>query len=171
MSKLMMKKLSFKLILLKILQLKYKTPSSHPTGFRSNLLSLLRVYGKKDGSHSHVVVSDYLLHAKYAVMTFLALLMNHVENNVKHFENYMFFSDDAASQFKQRFTLCEIKLLGKSLSWNFFATGHGKGVFNDIGGALKRIVHTAALAKNIVIKNIDDFFDVASETSTKINVL
>ena len=126
---------------------------------------------EKDGSHSYVVVSDYLLHDKYAVMTFLALLMDHVENNVKHFENYVFFSDGAASQFKQRFTLCEITLLGKSLSWNFFATGHGKGVVDGIGGTLKRNVHTAALAKKIVIKNIDDFFDVASETSTKINVL
>ena len=38
-------------------------------------------------------------------------------------------------------------------------------------GVLWRDVHAAALAKNIVIKNIDDFFDVASETSTKINVL
>ena len=46
-SKLTMKKSSFKLILLKILQLKYKMPSSHPTGFQNNLLSLRRVYGKK----------------------------------------------------------------------------------------------------------------------------
>ena len=104
-------------------------------------------------------------------MTFLALLMDHVENNVKHFETYVFFSDGAASQFKQRFTLCEITLLGKSLTWNFFATGHSKGAVDGIGGTLERDVHTAALAKNIVIKNIDDFFDVASETSTKINVL
>ena len=63
---------------------------------------------EKDGSHSYVVVSDYLLHGKYAVMTFLALLMYHVENNVKYFENYVFISDGAVSQFKQRFTLCEI---------------------------------------------------------------
>ena len=126
---------------------------------------------EKDGIHSHVVVSDYLLHDKYAVMTFLALLMDRVENNAKHFENYVFFSDGAASQFKQRFTLCEITLLGKSLSWNFFGTGHGKGVVDGIGGTLKRDIHTAALAKNIVIKNIDDFLDVASETSTKSNVL
>ena len=93
---------------------------------------------EKDGSHSYVVVSYYLLHVKYAVMTFLALLMDHVENNVKHFENYVFFSDGAASQFKQRFTICEITLLGKCLSWNVFATGHGKGAVDGIGGTLKR---------------------------------
>ena len=104
---------------------------------------------EEDGSHSYVVVTDYLLHDKYDEMTFLAFLMDHVEN-VKHFENYVFFSDGAASQFKQRFTLCEINLQGKSLSWSFFATDHGKGVVDGIGGTLKRDVHTAALAKNIV---------------------
>ena len=111
-----------------------------------------------------------LLHDKYVVMTFVALLMDHVENNVKHFENYVIFSNGAASQFKQRFTLGEITLLGKSLSWNFFATSHGKSAVDGIGGTLKIDVHTAALAKNIVMKNIDDIFDVASKTSTKIDV-
>ena len=62
-------------------------------------------------------------------------------------------------------------MIGKSLSWNFVATGHGNGAIDGIGGTLKRDVHTAAPAKNIVLKTIDDFFDVASETSTKINVL
>ena len=104
---------------------------------------------EEDGSHSYVVVTDYLLHDKYDEMTFLAFLMDHVEN-VKHFENYVFFSDGAASQSKQRFTLCEINLQGKSLSWSFFATDHGKGVVDGIGGTLKRDVHKAALAKNIV---------------------
>ena len=96
--------------------------------------------------------------------------MDHVKNNVKHFENYEFFSDGATSQFKQRFTLCEITLVGKFLSWNFFATGHRKGAIDGIRRTLKRDAHTATLAKNIVTKNIDDVFDVASETSTKINV-
>ena len=57
------------------------------------------------------------------------------------------------------------------MSWNFFATGHGKGAVDGIGGTLKRDVYTVALAKNIAIKNIDDFFDVVLETSIKPNVL
>ena len=44
----------------------------------------------------------------------------------------MFFSDGAASQFKQRFTLCEITQLEKDWSWNFFATGHGKGAVDGM---------------------------------------
>ena len=115
--------------------------------------------------------SDYLKHDNCAVMAFRALLMDHVENNVKHFENYVFLSDGEASQFKQRFNLCEITLLGKSLSWNLFVTDLGKGAVDGIGGTLKRDVHTGALPKSVVIKNIDNFFDVASETPTKINVL
>ena len=90
-------------------------------------------------------------------MAFLALLMDHEE----HFENYVFLSEGAASQFKQRITLCEITLLEKYLSWKFFPTGHFEGAVDGIGGTLK----------GDVIKNNDNFFDVASETSTKINVL
>ena len=86
-------------------------------------------------------------------MAFLALLMDHEE----HFENYVFLSKGAASQFK----LCEITLLEKYLSWKFFPTGHFEGAVDGIGGTLK----------GDVIKNNDNFFDVASETSTKINVL
>ena len=50
---------------------------------------------------------------------------------------------------------CELTLLGKSLSWDFFATGHNKGVVDS---------------KNVAIKRIDDFFGVTSKTPTKINV-
>ena len=44
----------------------------------------------------------------------------------------MFFSDGAALQFKQRFTLCGITQLEKDWSWNFFATGHGKGAVDGM---------------------------------------
>ena len=83
----------------------------------------------------------------------------------------MFFSDGAASQFKQRFTLCEITQLEKNLSWNFFATGHGKGTVDGIGETLKRDLNTTILSKNIVIKNIDSLYDIASALSSKINIL
>ncbi|CAF1620097.1 unnamed protein product, partial [Didymodactylos carnosus] len=54
------------------------------------------------------------------------------------------YTDGAASQFKQRYlfqnltrTVAEHAL---KLSWNFFATSHGKGVVDAIGGTVKRMV-------------------------------
>ena len=56
-------------------------------------------------------------------------------------------------------------------SWNFFATSHGKGAVDGIGERLKCDVQTAALTKGVVVKNIDDFIDVAKQCSQSINVL
>ena len=59
----------------------------------------------------------------------------------------------------------------KSLSWNFFATGRGKGTVDGIEGTLKRNLNTTVLSKNMAIKNIDSLHDIASALPSKINIL
>ena len=53
------------------------------------------------GCLSYVIVSDYFQHDKYAVMTFIMQLIDQIISNIRCFKNYVFFSDGAASQFKQ----------------------------------------------------------------------
>ena len=57
------------------------------------------------------------------------------------------------------------------MSWDFFATGHGKGAVDSIRGTLKRDLNTTILSKKIVIKNIDSIYDIASVLPSKINIL
>ena len=61
-----------------------------------------------------------------------------------------FFSDGAASQFKQRFLFHNITYFeadyGLKVTWNFFATSHGKGAVDGIGGNVKRLVWNAVRA-------------------------
>ncbi len=46
--------------------------------------------------------------------------------------------------------------LGKEVSWSYFATSHGKGVVDGIGGSSKRIIRKEVRAKSrIVIHSID----------------
>jgi hypothetical protein len=56
----------------------------------------------------------------------------------------LFFSDGAASQFKQKFLSCNLTFMrasyGLDVQWHFFASGHGKGVMDGIGGSVKRVV-------------------------------
>ena len=125
---------------------------------------------EKHGCHSLVIASDYLSHDKYAVLTFTTIIIGYLEK-IREFSNYVIFSDGAASQFKQRFTLSGITLLEKSLSWNFFATSHGKGAVDGIEGRLKRDVHSMTIARGVVTKNIDDFVDAAEESSQRIVIL
>ena len=56
---------------------------------------------ESNGCLSYVIVSDYFQHDKYAVMTFIMQLIDQIISNIRCFKNYVFFSDGAASQFKQ----------------------------------------------------------------------
>ena len=90
--------------------------------------------------HVMVVVSDYLHHDKYAVNLFLKTILQHLDSTVQRFIKVVIFSDSAASQFRQRYLLSSITLLNRTISWNFFATSHGKGPVDGIGGTTKRLV-------------------------------
>ena len=53
------------------------------------------------------------------------------------------FSDGGRSQFKQKFTLSNLPLwesvLNIKLTWHFFATSHGKGVVDGLGGSIIKL--------------------------------
>ena len=66
------------------------------------------------------IISDYLSHDKYAVHTFIKLVLQQLSSKVREFNAIVFFSDGAASQFKQKFTLSSIAHFSKKVSWNFF---------------------------------------------------
>lgn len=52
------------------------------------------------------------------------------------------FSDGQSSQFKNKYILSILSKLAKivQVQWNYFATSHGKGVVDGIGGTIKRLV-------------------------------
>ena len=126
---------------------------------------------EKYGCHSVVVASDYLLHNKYAVLSFLSIIVDHLESNIRKFSVYEFFSDGASAHFKQRFTMSGITLLDHTLSWSFFATSHGKGAVDAIGGRVKRDVITLAMTKGFVVKTLDDFVNAAIECCPSITII
>lgn len=80
-----------------------------------------------------------------------------------------FFSDGPSSQFKNRFMIeyariCQLKYELKSLSWHFFATSHGKGVIDGVGGTLKRMAWTRVKARQLEVRNAEEFFDAVKNS-------
>ena len=65
---------------------------------------------KKNGCHSIVIASDYLCHNKYIVLSFMSMLIDHLKHT-REFNRYVVFSDDAPTQFKQKFTMCGMTLI------------------------------------------------------------
>lgn len=122
------------------------------------------------GVRSYAVVSDYLQHDKYAVYTFLQGLIGAVKQDNPHITSVCLFSDGAASQFKQRFILSNLNHLKaandlEQFEWNFFASSHGKGAVDGVGGTLKRQVWRLVKARKAIVEDAKSFCDVAKKHS------
>jgi hypothetical protein len=135
------------------------------------------VYQANDAT-SYVVVSDELQHDKYAVNCFNKAILHHYASVLGRKIEYLHvFSDGAASQFKNRYTLSTIlnpKQFHASIDqmdWSFFASAHGKGPIDGIGGTMKRTVWRRILQGRVVVNNASDFAEVAKEACPNINVI
>ena len=99
----------------------------------------------KGQASSYVIVSDYMHHDKY--LTTIAMLKILSQLLLKHptITVLSLFSDGAAQHFKQSFFFNAVthlpNLLGVEhlkIIYDFFATSHGKGAVDGIGGSAKR---------------------------------
>ena len=83
-----------------------------------------------------------------------------VQQCVPDLQAVRFFSDGAASQFKQRYLFRNLTYLAKAfnvlVSWHFFASHHGKGVVDGLGATVKRLVHQQILTSKDC-RNAPDF--------------
>ena len=84
------------------------------------------------------------------------------------------FSDGATSQFK-RYLFSNLhgweKKFSIGLTWNFFATLHGKGAINGIGGTVKRSVWRATLAGSTVPCDGPSYAELATKRNSNIYVI
>ena len=73
------------------------------------------------------------------------------ENCCDSIKKITILSDGAASHFKNRFQLDELKRAPYDIKWLFSATGHGKGVVDGVDGLIKhyalRIIFDSPLKK------------------------
>eukprot|EP00794_Sanderia_malayensis_P018372 gene18372-20222_t len=58
-----------------------------------------------------------------------------------------------------------------ALSWNFFATSHGKGPVDDIGGCLKRIATDKVKTRQSAINNSADFYEAVKGSSVSTTLI
>ena len=79
------------------------------------------------------------------------------------------YSNGPSSEFKNKFIqkiLLDIsKELKINIMWKFFATSHGKGVVDGIGGSAKACVRARVMSKDekVVVQSASDFVKVASK--------
>ena len=57
------------------------------------------------------------------------------------------------------------------MSWDFFATSHGKGSVDGVGGGVKRGVRQEVISRREVVKDSEDFARVAARVCPNVTVL
>lgn len=115
---------------------------------------------------SVAIISNDLSHSKTAVWIFLKKIAQFIKQKFPHVVSLKFFSDNAASQFRSKFTVSNLCFLDDdldflSIEWNTFAASHGKGAVDGVGGALKNLIWKKIRSENLNINSAKEYFDVA----------
>ena len=99
---------------------------------------------------SYVVISECLHHNTVAVFVFQKSLIEFLSKKFSP-QKILYLSDGAAAQYKNRknfLNLCHHKVdFGIDAEWHFFATSHGKGPCDGLGGTVKRLAARASLQR------------------------
>ena len=113
---------------------------------------------------SFVFVSDNLTHSKDTVIAYIDFVLDQLPDIVK---TVSIWSDGPCSQFKNRYIFAGIAHLetrhSVNISWNFFATSHGKGPVDGIGGSVKRFVWRKVKSRQYSVSDAVSFSRAAEE--------
>lgn len=102
------------------------------------------------------------------------------EHNLEDGVPFIIYSDGPRTEFKNKYMVYYLmdmsSKLNRAISWKFFATGHGKGVCDGIGGASKSRVREHSIAKgkevdSMTVTDYHSFFEVASKVLPAIKYL
>lgn len=114
-----------------------------------------------------IIISDHLDHNTASVHTFQSKLVHMLKAHVPNLRKVIYFSDGASSQYKNRFNMLNVLYhnedFGVPAEWHFFATSHGKGPSDGLGGTLKRLATRASL-QGVQIQTAKELFDWATRS-------
>lgn len=110
------------------------------------------VYYNENGELHHlsfVGISDCNKHDTISVYMFQSRLIEYLKDRLGKINNIVYFTDGAPSQFKNKKSFLNLAHhssdFGIEAEWNFFATAHGKGPSDGLGGLVKRLARIASL--------------------------
>ena len=116
--------------------------------------------------HPKVIASDDLNHGKETVVAYMYIdhLLDTLPGTV---ETISIWSDGPSSQFKNWFVAAAISSLQEkhniNIRWNYFATSHGKGPVDGIGGSVKKQVWTAVSTRKAMVTDATSFCAIANQ--------
>lgn len=124
---------------------------------------------------SLVIVSDYREHEKCAVAAFTSQALDVIKKEFPTVEMVDIWSDGPSSQFKNKYVFVLLSKLqnhhGLTLKWNYFATSHGKGPNDGLGGNVKRMARRLIMTNAKMITDAETFVEGIQSCQTDIHLL
>jgi len=124
---------------------------------------------------SSIIVSDSRKHEKRAVTAYTASALETIKQHFPTVRNVAFWTDGPTSQLKNKFIFILTAKLANvyelKISWNYFATSHGKGPNDALGGNAKRIAHQKVLSRQMVTHDALSFANAVNSAKSKISAL
>ena len=113
-------------------------------------------------------VSHDLKHEKDSIWLYNNFIINDVKDKGISMEKKVYYwSDGPSGTFKNQFHFTNILFYeedhGTSACWNYFATSHGKGKNDGVGGYEKNYVWRRTLHKKVVVTIAHEFVDLAKK--------
>ena len=101
---------------------------------------------------SYCFISDGTKHNTAMVHAFLRRLIPEIRGKVQRLKKIHYFTDGCAAQYKNKYNFVNVchhekDFEGVSCEWHFFATSHGKGACDGIGGTAKRATYHESLRR------------------------
>ena len=98
-----------------------------------------------------VSISECNIHDSVSVHLFITQFLSHIKEKLPMINKIIYYSDGCAAQYKNCknfLNLCHHNEdFGMDAEWNFFATSHGKGPCDGLGGTVKRLAAKASLQR------------------------
>ena len=106
--------------------------------------------------------ANYLVHLCHlAPAVFIDTLLGFLSETVKEID---IWSDGPSSQFKNKYIATLLPFFEQrkeiTIKWNYFATSHGKGPVDGVGGILKQFVTSKIMQRKAQVHNVDYFAKV-----------
>ena len=110
-------------------------------------------------TEEHIMISNALLHDKFAVKKFHDLSLQHLKKKGIHPKYVVIFSDNCKSQYKGKGTFQLHSTSQTPLMHMFFGARHGKGPADGAVCCVKHAAWRGIKSRQVIIRNAKDFFD------------
>lgn len=123
-----------------------------------------------------VAISNIRNHDAIAWRVFQERIMEYIKQNFRFIKKVKYFSDGAVTQYKNKKNFINLSHheldFGIKSEWHFFATSHGKGACDGIGGTVKRLARRYCLQHpQTIIKTAEELYNWADENIKNISFM